>query len=147
MLTDLAAPGYAVDAALYSEVNQFYAHHMHLLDAGLADEWAATFTEDGVFAPQTLAEPVRGRASLAAGLRTTVTQLATDGEVHRHWHGMITVRPDGDVLRVRCYALVIATRQGGASRIHRACVCTDELVRVDGRLLVRHRVVTRDDLP
>ncbi|MEU7742756.1 nuclear transport factor 2 family protein [Nonomuraea sp. NPDC049158] len=132
---------------LYAEVQQFYATHLHLLDSGDAEGWAATFTDDGVFAPPTLPEPVQGRAALAAGLRRTAEDLAAAGETHRHWHGMVAVepRPDGTI-GVRCYALVIATRHGGDSRLHRVCVCEDTLVRADGRLLVRHRAVTRDDL-
>jgi 3-phenylpropionate/cinnamic acid dioxygenase small subunit len=133
---------------LYAEVQQFYAHHLQLLDSGDAEGWAATFTEDGVFAPQTLPEPVRGRAALAAGLRQTSKELTEAGETHRHWHGMVAIDPQpDDTIRVRCYALVIATRHGGTSRLHRVCVCEDVLDRVAGRLYVRHRTVSRDDLP
>ena len=140
-----AAPGFDL---LYAEVQQFYAEHFQLLDEGAADKWAEMFTEDGTFAPPTLPEPVRGRADLAAAVRRSAGELATASEVHRHWHGMVAVHPQDDgSLRVRCYALVIATLRRGETRIHRACVCEDVLVREEGRLRVRTRRVTRDDLP
>ena len=110
---------------LYTEVQQFYARHFHLLDAGRAAEWAETFTVDGWFWPRTLPEPVRGRAALTAGVRRTHERLAEAGEQHRHWHGMVDVRPrdDGD-LDVRCYALIYVIPRGEAPRLHLSCVCT-----------------------
>ncbi|MGS2642351.1 nuclear transport factor 2 family protein [Streptosporangium sp. LJ11] len=135
-------------AALYAEVQQFYARHMHLLDAGAAREWAETFTEDGVFAPPSAPEPIRGRENLAAGVRAAAAGLADAGEVHRHLLSMVAVEPlDGDALRVRSYAQIIATPRGGAPRLHLMCVCEDLLVREDGELRVRERHVTRDDRP
>jgi hypothetical protein len=62
--------------------------------------------------------------------------------------GMFDVveRPDG-ALDVRSYTTVYASAVGGASRVHRVCVCEDVLVRdADGQLLVATRKVTRDDL-
>ncbi|WP_399930721.1 nuclear transport factor 2 family protein [Streptomyces kanamyceticus] len=142
-------PDRATFAQLYAEVQQFYAHHFHLLDAGLAEEWAQTFTEDGFFHPETLPEPVRGRAALTAGVRRTHQDLVAAQEQRRHWHGMVSVVPrDGaDVLDVRCYALVFATPKGGASALRLACVCEDVLVRAEGTWQVKERRVTRDDRP
>jgi SnoaL-like domain len=146
--TQTRPAGDTVGAELQAEVQQFYARHMQLLDDGRAEEWAETFTADGSFAPPTLPEPVRGRANLAAAVGRAHAELVAAGETHRHWHGMVHVQPATDgTLLVRCYALVFATPRGGEPRIHRACVCTDVLVREDGELRVRERVVTRDDLP
>lgn len=137
-----------VSDGTYLEIERFYARHLQLLDAGEAEAWARTFTEDGTFAVPTLPEPTRGRAALIAAVRRTAAELAEKGEKHRHWHGMITVdgRPDG-AWDVVCYALVFASPRGGPSRLHRVCVCHDVLVREDGELRVRSRFVTRDDLP
>ncbi|MEV7553299.1 nuclear transport factor 2 family protein [Amycolatopsis sp. NPDC089917] len=136
-----------VSDGTYLEIERFYSRHLQLLDAGEAEAWAETFTEDGTFAVPTLPEPTRGRAALIAAVRRTRAELAEKGEKHRHWHGMITVddRPDG-ALDVVCYALVFASPEGGPSRLHRVCVCRDVLVREDGALRVRDRFVTRDDL-
>ena len=137
----------ALDADVYAQVQQFYARHFHLLDAGEAQQWAQTFTADGWFWPQVLPEPVRGRAALEAGVRQTHERLAAAGERHRHWHGMVHIEPAGDSIRVRCYAQIIATPIGGPARLHLHCVCDDVLVREGGEWKVRERTVTRDDLP
>ncbi|GAA2809001.1 nuclear transport factor 2 family protein [Kitasatospora sp. CM 4170] len=130
---------------LRADIEQFYARHMQLLDGGRAEEWAATFTEDGTFRLPGRPEPSRGRAELAEGARRARAAQEAAGETHRHWHGMLDVeaRPDGSV-SVRCYALVYLTPRGGEPRLHRACVCEDVLVRADGGWRVRTRVVTRD---
>lgn len=133
--------------SLYAEVQQFYARHMHLLDAGDGEGWARTFTEDGSFAPPSLPEPVVGRRALADAVTKAAAALAETGETHRHLLGMVAVeqRADG-ALGVRSYAQIIATPRGGSPRLHLMCVCDDVLVRVDGELKVRERRVTRDDL-
>ncbi|MCX5199462.1 nuclear transport factor 2 family protein [Streptomyces sp. NBC_00249] len=137
-----------VSAEDYAQVQQFYAEHMQLLDAGSVDAWALTFTEDAVFDVPTLPAPMRGREALRESLRRTTEELAAAGVQRRHWHGMVAVFPQGDgTLRVRCYALVFSTPQGQQPALHRVCVCEDVLVREEGRLLVRTRKVTRDDLP
>jgi 3-phenylpropionate/cinnamic acid dioxygenase small subunit len=134
-------------AALYAQVQQFYAHQMQLLDLGECERWAATFTEDATFDVPTLPEPVVGRVALATATGRTAAQLAASGTRHRHFVGMFDVveQPDGTV-GVRSYAIVYASRIGGESQVHRVCVCDDVLVRVDGELRVATRRVTRDDL-
>lgn len=148
-MTTAAALDRATFAQLHTEVQQFYAHHFHLLDSGRAEEWAATFTEDGFFHPETLPEPVQGRAALTAGVRRTHRELTDAGEQRRHWHGMVSVVPrDGaEILDIRCYALIFATLRGGTSTLRMACVCEDVLVRVGDEWQVKERKVTRDDLP
>ncbi|MGW6458108.1 nuclear transport factor 2 family protein [Streptomyces sp. NPDC055078] len=138
----------SVDVSLYAEVQQFYAHHMHLLDAGDGAGWAGTFTEDGSFAPPSKPEPVVGRAALTEGVNRAAAGLAEAGETHRHLLSMVRVLPHEDgALSVRSYAQIIATPKGGSPRLHLMCVCDDVLVRVDGELKVRERRVTRDDRP
>ncbi|MEU4469095.1 nuclear transport factor 2 family protein [Streptomyces sp. NPDC024017] len=149
--TPTADFGTALPAAeaggLYAQVQQFYAHQMQLFDAHDADGWAATFTQDAHFDVPTLAEPVRGRAGLAANVRRNKAQQEGDGRRLRHWIGMLDIRSRrGEELRTRCYALVYATERGGPSTVLRVCVMEDVLVRVDGAWLTRHRIVTRDDL-
>ncbi len=143
------APDRAAFAQTYAEVQQFYARHFHLLDSGDAEGWAATFTEDGFFHPETLPEPVAGRAALAAGVRKAHQGLLDEGVQRRHWHGMVSVVPgrDPDVLNVSCYALIFTTPRGGTPSLHLTCVCQDVMVRVGDTWQVRERRVTRDDMP
>ncbi len=137
-----------VSAGEYAEVQHFYAHQMQRLDAGEAEAWAETFSDDAVFDVPTQPGPVHGRAGLIAAARRATAAHADAGERHRHFIGMldVTERPDG-ALEVRAYTVVYASVIGGTSRVHRVCVCSDVLVRVGGALQVRTRTVTRDDLP
>ncbi|MFF1442502.1 nuclear transport factor 2 family protein [Streptomyces sp. NPDC058295] len=134
------------DTALYSEVSGFYARQMQRLDSGDAPGWAATFTEDALFHLPTRPEPMRGRAALESGARAAAAAIAAAGERRRHFTGMFVIdeRPDG-ALNVRAYTVIYATRIGGASRVHQACVCEDVLVRAQDGLRVRSRRVSLDD--
>ncbi len=134
--------------ALYTEIRQFYAYQMQLLDQRACEEWAATFTEDGVFAANGLPEPSKGRANIAAAATAARARLAEAGIEHRHWLDMLVVdQQDDGTVRTRSYALVIQIPRGGQPELHRSTVCEDVLVRAeDGSLLVRDRRVTRDDL-
>jgi hypothetical protein len=136
------------DDGRYLQIQQFYSRQMRLLDAGAVAEWAQTFTEDGVFDAAGLPEPVAGRATIAASAGQASARLAEAGRQHRHWIGMLTVESgtDGGVTATS-YALVIEVPRGGEARLHRSTVCVDELVPAPHGWLVRHRRVTRDDMP
>ncbi|SCG58503.1 SnoaL-like domain-containing protein [Micromonospora halophytica] len=131
----------------YAEVLQFYAEHIQAMDEGRAEEVALTFTEDAsLVSPPKIAEPVRGRANLRAGLRKAADAQAAEGVRYRRCHTMMSVRPGPDAeLFVRAYVQVVRTGPDGGSHLHAMCVCEDVLVRRDGALKIRERVVTRDD--
>jgi 3-phenylpropionate/cinnamic acid dioxygenase small subunit len=137
----------AFDTALYAEVQQFYSRQMRLLDDGQVDGWAETFTADGVFAANAHPEPAVGRAAITAGARQAHAALTEQGIQRRHWLGMLDVepQPDGTIL-ARSYALILSTPRGGQAAVHLSCTCDDVIVREEGRLLVRERRVSRDDL-
>ncbi|RBQ20070.1 nuclear transport factor 2 family protein [Spongiactinospora rosea] len=136
------------DTALYQEVQQFYARQMQLLDEGVVEGWAGTFTEDGVFTANAHPAPQRGRSTIEEGARKTAAQLEAREVRRRHWLGMLTVdeRQDGTIA-ARTYALVLETPKGGQAGVLLSCTCDDVLVRQGGELLVQHRSVHRDDLP
>ncbi|MBX7469547.1 nuclear transport factor 2 family protein [Streptomyces sp. NPDC058961] len=144
----MAAQAPTAPAEVYAEVQHFYARQMRHLDSGEAEVWAGTFTADGSFAPPSLPEPVRGRPALTEGARKAAAGLAAAGETHRHWVGMLTVTPaDDGSLTAESQVSIIAVPRGGPARLHLVCSCRDVLVREAGELLVRERVVTRDDRP
>ncbi|MEA2589563.1 MAG: hypothetical protein QOH66_2490 [Actinomycetota bacterium] len=141
-------PGPDAHGDLYLEVLHFYARQMQLLDDALVEEWAETFTEEGIFAANAQAQPTMGRKAIAAAARATTDDLARRGIRRRHWIGMPALTgTSGDGYRVRSYALVIETTVGGQSGVRMSTLMDDRLVRVEGRFLVDHRQVTRDDLP
>jgi ketosteroid isomerase-like protein len=132
---------------LHAEIQQFYAHQMHLLDDGNADAWAETFTEDGVFAANAHPEPARGRETIRAAAKAAAGRQDPDVQV-RHWLGMLDVQPQPDgSAHARSYALILNTMVGGSPKVHLSTTCEDVLVRgADGQWLVSTRQVYRDDL-
>ncbi|MFC7331308.1 nuclear transport factor 2 family protein [Marinactinospora rubrisoli] len=135
-------------AELFAQVQMFYARQMRLLDEGRVEEWAATFTEEGVFAADARPEPARGRAVIAAAAGAAWERLVASGVRHRHWLGMVEVGAEsGGRVRSRCYALVLAVPRGGPVSVQVSTVCEDVLVRGGGGgWLVEERSVRRDDL-
>jgi 3-phenylpropionate/cinnamic acid dioxygenase small subunit len=134
-------------AALYAEVQQFYAHQMQILDAHDTERWAGTFTEDAVFELPSPSEPVRARAGLVRYVRAGAARQLRTGSRLNHWVGMLDVQPQPDgSLHTRCSALVYVTPSGGTSKVLYVCVMEDVLVRTRGKWRTAHRRVTRDDL-
>src|SRR5260221_5260193 len=83
-------------AETYYEIQDFYARQMQLLDQGYTQEWAQTFTEDGVFAANAQPEPVRTRSAIAAGAAAASAELSAQGIRRRHWLGMVSALPPLD---------------------------------------------------
>ncbi|MCX5527382.1 nuclear transport factor 2 family protein [Streptomyces bobili] len=132
-----------VAPAEYASVQRFYAGQMRLLDEGEGDAWADTFTEDGTFDQSSFAEPVRGRAAIAAAVRGR--PAAPAGTVRRHWLGLPAAWrfPDGSV-RTAYDALVVSTAAGAAPVIRLSTSCQDVLVADGDGWLVSHRYVGHD---
>ncbi|WP_069464251.1 nuclear transport factor 2 family protein, partial [Actinacidiphila rubida] len=98
------APGTA-PAALYAEVERFYARQAQLLGEGRLDQWALTFTEDAVFEQEAQAGRVwtgnapsarRGRAAIVAAARGAVAARREAAAVRRYLIGMLTLSPATD---------------------------------------------------
>ncbi|MCL7424496.1 nuclear transport factor 2 family protein [Streptomyces sp. YS415] len=145
-MTEVAAvPDQAPDGSLFQQIQQFYARQMRLLDHGAVEEWADTFTEDGVF-DQNVAGPLTGRATIAVAAQKRVDQIVAEGITRRHWLGMLEVDPRDEqgVVRTRYYAFSMATERGGRPQITASTYAEDSLVRHEGGWLVRYRRVTHD---
>ncbi|WP_234425673.1 nuclear transport factor 2 family protein, partial [Streptomyces kebangsaanensis] len=72
---ETARPLRPASLEIQAEVQDFYARQMRLLDEGRAEEWAETFTEDGVFEQNVKPEPWRGRAEIVARMRAGLDRL------------------------------------------------------------------------
>ncbi|MFI6864513.1 nuclear transport factor 2 family protein [Streptomyces sp. NPDC050421] len=135
------------EGTLHLQVQQFYARQMQLLDDGRVQEWALTFTEDGVFAANAHPVPAEGRDAITAAAAKATAEYAAKGVQRRHWLGMLTVERTGPLTATaRCYAQVIETPRGGQAALRVSTLCEDRLVREGSSWLVEHRSVTRDDL-
>ncbi|MEV8594582.1 nuclear transport factor 2 family protein [Streptomyces sp. NPDC052012] len=138
------APVRPVSGDLYAEVRTFYARQMRRVDALDIAGFAATFTEDGEVV-HAGGQRQRGRAEMIAGMRANLPRYR-DIAV-RHWfdHLLIETDPvDEDTLRVSYYTLVTQTDRDGRVSFQPTFTVEDVLVRRDGRLLTRSRVIHRD---
>lgn len=145
MTTTTSVPGTFVPAETYAQIQQFYARQMRLLDAGAAEQWADTFTEDGVFEETTKPEPLCGRQVIATSARARIDQIAGDDRTRRHWLGMLDVEPlDDATVRTKYYALAMATPRGGRLDVYVSTECADVLVWKNDTWLIRHRWVRHD---
>jgi len=129
--------------ATRAEVEAFYADQFALLDGGHVDAWVATFADGATFETPTLS--ARGHAEIARLTRQGVEARARAGVVHRHLFTALTLQEGGDGVgtTARTYVLVVGS-DGAATTIVVSSVCTDRMVRLDGRLLVAARVVQVD---
>ncbi|MEV7194334.1 nuclear transport factor 2 family protein [Streptomyces sp. NPDC093510] len=134
-------------SGLYAEVQLFYARQVHHLDAVRAQEFAATFAEDALFAHSPDAPAVRGRANIAAEVSAyNKRRFQADPVQRRHWFTMLDVRQQADgSVHTEFYALVGTTRPGEPRPvIAPSCIVRDVLVREDGELRTLSRKVTQD---
>lgn len=133
-----------VTGDVYAEVQTFYAQQMRRVDALDIEGFADTFTDDGEVV-HAGGQRQRGRAEMIAGMRAALPRYR-DIAV-RHWfdHLLIETDPaDADILRVSYYTLVTQTDRDGNVTFQPTFTVDDVLVRVDGRLLTRSRVIHRD---
>ena len=143
-MTETESPGSRLtETGAYHKVVQFYSRQMRLLDRGKADEWARTFTEDGVFEEIGGSAPVRGRAAIG---QSALAHIKRDtGLARRHWLGMIDIEEwHADRIETRCYALVIVTAKGQRPEIRASIECADSLLPGDDGFLVLRRQVKSD---
>ncbi|GAA2879408.1 hypothetical protein Acy02nite_77880 [Actinoplanes cyaneus] len=133
---------------LYAEVQQFYARQMQLLDGGVFEAYADTFTIDGEFRHTPGREPARGREQIVRELHEFHERFAGDPVQRRHWFNHVNLEPQEDgTIRSTVYALVVTVRPGVKQPIIApSCVVHDVLVREDGELLNRSRRVEHDQL-
>ncbi|GAB2943139.1 nuclear transport factor 2 family protein [Nonomuraea fastidiosa] len=139
-MTTSLSPG-----VLYAEIQAFYARQTRLLDRGRTGEWAATFTEDGVFEEVTKGLRLEGREAIAASARKRAEATAAEGVQRRHWFGMLEIADEpGGRLGATYYALVMSTPAGGGLSVYLSAEAHDVLVPHAGGWLVRHRSIRHD---
>ena len=146
----MIAPGIAsplVAGETYLQVLQFYALQLKILDNGDTEQWAQTFTPDGIFEAADMPEPIRGRAALARAVE--YQNAKHQGLILMHWVGQLTVEPlEDDAVRAHSYAMVYiipaTTLLEGEVHFRHHTLCDDELVPHNGTWLVRHRRVATD---
>jgi bifunctional aromatase (cyclase/dehydratase) len=139
--------GRFADPGLYTEITQFYAWQMALMDAPEPDAWADTYTVDAVFEEPGGTGVLHGREAIRESITRRSAQLVASAVVIRHWVNGLTVTslPDG-ALRARYYSLAMRAPRDERPTLSAHVVCEDVLVREDGRWLVQHRAIRIDAL-
>jgi actinorhodin biosynthesis protein ActVIA len=153
-----------VSADLYVEVQQFYARQMPLLEERRLEEFIETFTDDCTLEhvpfgwrfdgkEQLLREMSARRGDASKPLSEEISAREArerdvayyDGLVYRYWFDRLLVEPGDDgSLNVRFQAIVSLTDGSGKVSWEPTTVVQDVLVRRDGELFTRARVVTHD---
>ena len=124
------ARGMASTSEDRDEIRDLFARYCVHMDAGEAAEWAALFTEDGVFDMGT--GPIVGREALA------VFAGSIGGSMH-HMVMNEVIDVDGDVASSHVSLLVVAGGQLSTTGRYR-----DTLRREDGRWHLAKRTLTLD---
>ena len=84
----------------YYEIEQLYTHHNQAIDNGRAEEWAATFTPDGVFKKRFV-----GRQALMR----FVQEWRASGASRQHWNGHLSITGTSGAARASVYVTVVDT--------------------------------------
>jgi hypothetical protein len=133
----------------YARVQQFYAYQTALLDELRVQEFAATFTEDGVLTSAPTARPARGRAAIAAALRAAhERRFGTEPVRRRHWQNALCVEelPDGSLRASYCTLVTVIRPWNPVAALGPSAAVEDVLVVDGGELRVRERRITPDHL-
>lgn len=127
---------------LYVEVQMFYAHQMPLLEDRYPDRFAATFTPDAVVEHVSGLFKLTGTQEIAGGIGLSIQTYG--GKVFRHWSNHLRVEQAGDEIHTRQTVIVSVTDQSGLVTWEPSCTVEDVMVRLDGKLAVRHRILQHD---
>jgi actinorhodin biosynthesis protein ActVIA len=134
-----------VTGDLYAEVRTFYARQMRRVDSLDIEGFADTFVEDGVVVHSNGAR-AEGRKEMIAGMYRSLPRYR-DIAV-RHWFDHLLIEPVADSpegeLRVSYYSLVTLVGVQGNLTFEPTFTVEDVLVRRDGVLLTKERIIHRD---
>lgn len=132
-----------VNAELYTEVQQYYANQMRLLDNLKIEDYAATFTPDGWIEHAHRGERAEGRTAMIEGMYAALPRYK--GVVVRHWFDHLIVEPSDDgSLKVSYYTLVTRVNKEGHVVFEPTFTIDDVLVRIDGKLHTKSRYIIKD---
>jgi len=113
-------------------IRDLFARYCHYVDSGAAEEWAATFTDDGEFLTGG-GDPLVGTEALKA-----FAAALPRGALH---HMVVNEVIDVDGDQATCRSSVLVTSSGAIAVTGRS---EDELRRVDGSWRIARRTFTMD---
>jgi hypothetical protein len=118
----------------HAEIQQLYAKYNHAIDSGNAEEWAATFTSDGVF---------NNRFSGREALIGFANNFKANGTNRRHWNSNLTLTASGQGAKGSVYLMLLDVGIKPAAVLATG-VYSDELVKTAAGWRFKTRVVKMD---
>ena len=129
-------------------IRELYARYNAYVDTGAYDDWAACFTEDGVFSP---AVESGGRAAIAAiGKARFEARASQPWKQPQHWNSNLLFSADSNESSATaiCYIMRLVTMKDSLETVANVLgIYQDHIVKQEGRWLFRSRKVTQDTLP
>jgi 3-phenylpropionate/cinnamic acid dioxygenase small subunit len=122
------------------KVRELHARYAHTIDEGRFEDWAACFTDDGIFETKALGRFV-GREALVAMARDF--RVALKGAQQRHIIDNVGFQLDGDAGVGTCNLSHYITRDG-VTELNGVGVYHDQLRRVGGEWYFASRIVVFD---
>ncbi len=123
----------------YVEIQQLYARYNHAIDSGSAEEWADTFTADGVFNNR-----FTGRAALIGFIKTWKERM--NGANRRHWNSNLSIRGTTEAATAEVDLMLLDVGVKPAA-IASTGMYADELVKTADGWRFKSRVVKIDSAP
>lgn len=145
----------SIDAALYFDIDRLFADYCACIDEGELERWPQLFTEDGCY--QMIARenhqhgyPIPLVLLDSRGMmedRVYSLKNANIYGAHRYRHAQsgirITANSDNKT-EVSSSYIVVQTLEDGVTELYQAGSYYDTLIRVDGELRFRQRLVVYD---
>jgi len=123
----------------YVEIQQLYARYNHAIDSGNAEEWADTFTADGVFNNR-----FTGREALIGFIKTWKERM--NGANRRHWNSNLSLRGTTEAVTGAVYLMLMDIGVKPAAVISTG-MYADELVKTADGWRFKSRLVKPDSPP
>ncbi len=123
----------------YVDIHQLYARYNHAIDSGNAEEWAATFTKDGVFNAR-----YTGTEALAGFIKTWKERM--NGGNRRHWNSNLSITGSSEGASGAVYLMLLDVSARPAT-IASTGMYADELVKTAQGWRFKSRVVKIDAAP
>ncbi len=118
-------------------IQQLYARYNHAIDFGHADDWAATFTDSGVF------NSGQGTFTGTDQLKGFVAGFAAQLKA-RHWTNNLVLAGDGQTATGSCYLLLWRLQTGQPTNLLISGLYNDTLAKTAAGWRFTNRAVTPD---
>jgi 3-phenylpropionate/cinnamic acid dioxygenase small subunit len=127
-------------------IQDLYARHNACVDLRDHLGWAACFTEDGV--SDTIRRSEGREALLAHGKARDEARASQPWTVPLHWETNFVIEGDGTAARAIVYMMrTVKMKETGAFVADTAGIYEDQLTKVNGNWLFKHRKLHLDEPP